>query len=187
MNSFMFNKTMFENVYLIDNFYHEDERGYFFKDYEKDIFEQFGLNIDIYESFESFSRKNVIRGLHFQTSEPQAKLVRAITGSIYDIIVDLRIGSKTFGNWQGFSLNEKNKQSLFIPKGFAHGFHTVSESALVSYKCIGKYNKGSDSGIIWNDNILSIDWNIENPIISDRDSELMTFNDFKKLYNALEC
>ena len=185
MGAFSFEKTSMNGVYLIDSFSTEDRRGYFVKDFEKEIFAQNSLDIDIYESFESFSWKNVIRGLHFQTSEPQAKLVRAITGEIFDVIVDLRTGSETFGKWERFYLSERNRKSLFIPNGFAHGFCVLSNSAIVSYKCVGKYHKGTDSGIVWNDEDLSIKWEVQNPIISERDSALMTFKDFIKNFNAL--
>lgn len=185
MGTFSFEETYMKGVYLINSFSVEDNRGYFVKDFEKEIFTQNGLDIDLYESFESFSWKNVIRGLHFQTSEPQAKLVRAISGDIYDVIVDLRAGSETFGKWEGFNLTEKNKRSLFIPKGFAHGFCVNSDTAIVSYKCVGKYHAGTDSGIVWNDKDLSINWGIQDPIISERDSKLMTFKHFTLNFNAL--
>lgn len=185
MGTFLFNKTKLKDVYLIDSFSIEDNRGYFTKDFEKGIFAQNNLDLNLYESFESFSWKNVIRGLHFQKSEPQAKLVRAVTGNIFDVIVDLRAGSETFGKWEGFYLTENNKKSLFIPKGFAHGFCVRSINAIVSYKCIGKYHKGTDSGILWNDKELLIDWGIENPVISERDLSLMTFKEFKKDIKSL--
>lgn len=185
MGSFLFENTKFEDVFLISSFSTEDNRGYFVKDFEKEIFAENGLDIDFYESFESFSRKNVIRGLHFQTSEPQAKLVRAVTGSILDVIVDLRAGSQTFGKWEGFHLNESNRKSLFIPKGFAHGFCVHSDTAIVSYKCVGRYHKGTDSGIVWNDKYLAIAWGIKNPIVSERDSSLMTFKEFTDKFKAL--
>lgn len=185
MSAFSFEETRFKGVYLITSFSTEDNRGYFVKDFEKSIFEENGLDIDFYESFESFSWRNVIRGLHFQTSEPQAKLVRAVTGSIFDVIVDLRKGSETFGQWAGFYLSQGNRRSLFIPKGFAHGFCVHSDAAIVSYKCVGKYHKGSDSGIVWNDKDISIDWEIEKPIVSERDRSLLTFKGFIEKFQAL--
>lgn len=185
MTAFSFEKTKFKGVYIIDSFSTEDNRGYFVKDFEKDIFADNGLDIDFYEAFESFSYKNVIRGLHFQTSEPQAKLVRAVTGRIFDVIIDLRVGSETFGKWEGFCLTEDNRKSLFIPKGFAHGFCVHSNTAIVSYKCVGKYQKGTDSGILWNDKAIAIDWGIASPIVSERDSSLMTFKEFTQKFKAL--
>lgn len=185
MGAFSFEATSMEGVYIINSFSTYDNRGYFVKDYEKEIFKQSGLNIDIFECFESLSWKNVIRGLHFQTSEPQAKLVRAVTGEIYDVIVDLRSSSKTFGKFEGFNLSSENNKSIFVPKGFAHGFCVRSESAIVSYKCVGKYHKGTDNGIVWDDKDLLIDWGIDNPTISDRDKSLMTFKNFIEKFNSL--
>lgn len=185
MGTFNFYKASMNGVFVIDSFSTDDSRGYFVKDYEKEIFAKNGLDIDIFESFESLSWKHVIRGLHFQTSEPQAKLVRAISGDVFDVIVDLRINSETFGKWEGFRLTEDNRKSIYIPKGFAHGFHVISNTAIVSYKCVGKYQKGSDRGIVWNDKDLLIDWGVENPIISERDSNLMTFKEFIKEFKAL--
>ncbi len=181
-----FEKTKFKGVYLIEAFSSEDSRGYFIKDFEKDLYLQNGLDINISESFESFSYQNVIRGLHFQTCNPQAKLVRAITGRILDVVVDLRYNSTTFGEWESFILSEENKTSIFIPKGFAHGFCVQSISSIVSYKCIGNYHKGSDGGIIWDDKDLSITWGIDNPIISERDKNLMSYKEFLSRYKALE-
>lgn len=185
MGTFAFTRTSLTGVCWIDNFCVEDSRGYFIKDYEKDIFLENGLELDFFESFESLSRKNVLRGLHFQINKPQAKLVRSITGEIYDVVVDLRSNSDTFGKWEGFYLSQENRKSLYIPKGCAHGFCTLSESAIVSYKCVGKYQQGTDSGIVWNDMDLAIDWPIENPIISERDSGLMSFKDFVRNIKAL--
>jgi len=185
LGGFLFEKTNMNGVCLIDPFSVEDERGSFVKNFEKEVFFQNGLDIDIFENIESFSWKNVIRGLHFQTNEPQAKLVRVITGEIFDVIVDLRADSKTFGKWERFYLTEKNRKTLFIPKGFAHGFSVLSESSIVSYKCVGKYHKGSDSGIVWNDKDLSINWGIDTPIVSERDRTLLTLRDFVKNINAL--
>lgn len=178
MGGFSFEKTSLEGAYLIDSFSSCDSRGYFVKDFEKDVFARNGLDIEFYECFESFSKKNVIRGLHFQTSQPQAKLVRAITGEIFDVIVDLRAGSETFGRWGGFHLTEANRKSVYIPKGFAHGFAVLSDYAIVSYKCVGKYDKETDTGIIWNDEDLAISWGITNPIVSEKDGGLMSFREF---------
>lgn len=185
MSAFKLEDTSLKGAFLIDTFYAEDNRGYFIKDFEKEIFMNFGLDIELFECFESFSWQDVIRGLHFQVNEPQAKLVRAITGEIYDVIVDLRLNSATYGQWRGFTLSDSNRKLLYVPKGFAHGFCVKSKSAIVSYKCVGRYHKGTDSGIVWNDKTLSIDWGIRNPIISERDSKLLTFDEFKLKYNAL--
>lgn len=184
--NFDMKNTSIEGVKLITPFYCEDERGYFLKNYEKDVFRGFGYEAEIYEEFETYSCKNVIRGLHFQLKSPQIKFVRAIKGTIHDVIVDIRKDSKTFGQWESFELTDKNRVTLVVPAGFAHGFEVVSEDAVVSYKCIGKYLKGYDSGIVWNDSRLNINWDISAPIVSKRDSELMSFQDFCSNFGGLE-
>lgn len=171
-----------EGAKLISPFYMQDKRGDFLKSYEKDTFVQWGLNVDIYESFESTSKRGVIRGLHFQTQNPQIKIVRVIRGIIRDIIVDLRKNSATFGKYIDVILSDENHFSLWIPEGFAHGFEVLSEDAITSYMCIGKYLKEYDSGIKWNDKELNIRWETINPIVSEKDSQLMSFSEFKENY-----
>ncbi len=122
-------------VVLITPFHEGDARGSFTKDFEKNIYKQNGLTFDIFEEFTSVSSRNVIRGLHFQTVGPQAKLVTVPIGAVFDVVVDLRLGSKTFGNWKGFSLTDENKLTLYVPRGFAHGFLTLGEGNQVVYKC----------------------------------------------------
>ncbi len=170
---------------IITPFMAEDQRGYFLKSFEKDIFSQMGLNGAIQEDFESFSTQGVIRGLHFQTKNPQIKLVRAITGTIYDVIVDLRKNSPSFGKWIGVTLSGENFKSLWIPAGFAHGFQVLSENAIVNYKCIGKYEKGYDSGIKYDDRELNIDWKNGSIIVSDRDKSLQSFCEFRETLGGI--
>lgn len=176
-----------EGVKLIKPFYLEDNRGYFLKSLEKDVFKEWGLEVEVYEDFESYSQKGVIRGLHFQTENPQIKIVRAIKGIIHDVVVDLRKDSPTFGKYLDVILSDENHNILWIPKGFAHGFEVLSEDAIMSYKCIGKYSKGSDTGICWNDKDISVVWETESPIISEKDAALMTFQEFTEKYTGLEC
>lgn len=181
MKRFFFENTKIEGLMKVNPFYVEDERGYFLKNYEKEIFMENGIYGDIDEQFESLSKKGVIRGLHFQSKYPQDKLVRAIKGKIFDVAVDLRKDSKTFGQWEGFWLSEDNKNMLLVPKGCAHGFLAVSDEALVSYTCIGKFLSEFDTGIIWNDKDLKISWPldlIENLIISERDKSFTGMNKF---------
>ena len=177
--------TSIEGVKIIQPFYVEDNRGYFLKSFEKDVFHSFGLENEVYEDFESYSKKNVIRGMHFQTKSPQIKIVRAIKGIIQDVVVDIRRDSATYGKWESFELSEDNHYALWVPAGFAHGFRVISEDAIVSYKCIGKYLAGFDSGIKWNDAELNINWGIEEPIVSPRDKELMTFKEFSDKHGGL--
>jgi|GEM_PF-9827 len=187
--SFGIETTELEGVYQLTPFYMEDNRGNFLKAFEKDVFREFGLDADIQEEFESFSSYNVIRGLHFQTKNPQIKIVRVLQGEVIDVVVDLRAGSPTFGQYTKIRLSGKNHKSLWIPAGFAHGFRVVSgDGALMSYKCIGRYEKGYDTGILWSDTDLSIDWEIvpgSDLIISDRDKQLMRFSEFVETYGGL--
>lgn len=174
-----------EGIKVITPFYMEDSRGYFLKDFEKDIFKRLGVQTEIYEDFESYSIGGVIRGLHFQTQYPQSKLVRVIKGEVRDVVVDLRKGSKTFGKYMSVVLNEKNHYMLWISAGFAHGFEVLSENAIMSYKCFGKYRKEYDTGIRWNDKDIAINWTILNPILSEKDKSLMTLDEFVKQYSGL--
>jgi len=179
---FSFEKLDIEGLMIINPFFCEDNRGFFSKSFEKDIFFKAGLDINIQEEFESLSKKGVIRGLHFQTKESQSKIVKALSGEIYDVAVDLRKDSKTYGQWRGVFLSESNKKSLYVPGGCAHGFLTVSEFALVSYRCTGKYFKEYDTGIKWNDSDIAIDWPknmVGDIIVSERDRELQSFKEFE--------
>lgn len=180
---FSFEKTPIKDLVMITPFYSEDDRGYFLKAFEKEIFETNGISTEIFEDFETHSKKGVIRGLHFQTKNPQAKLVRAITGEIFDVAVDLRKDSETYGQWYGTTLSEINKKAFFIPKGFAHGFLVLSETALVSYKCEGKFSKETDTGIYCKDSDLNIQWPIKNEgdiFLSEKDRNLPYFKDYEK-------
>lgn len=174
-----------KDVKLIQPFYMEDERGYFLKSIEKDMYDAWKLDADVYETFETYSKKGVIRGLHFQTKEPQAKIVRVIKGEIRDVVVDLRKDSDTYGKHLAVNLSEYNHSILWIPKGFAHGFEVISEDALVSYSCVGKYLKDHDTGIVWNDTMLAIDWNTKKPIVSEKDANLMTFEKFHNNFGGI--
>ena len=182
MNSkFNIENMELDGVKLITPFYVEDNRGYMMKVFEKNTFHEWNLENDIYEVFLSKSKKNVIRGLHFQTNNPQIKIVNAVCGKIWDVVVDLRIDSMTYGKWLAVELSEENKKLLYIPRGFAHGFKVLSDEALVEYQCIGRYDKESDTGIMWNDKELDINWGIDYPIISERDRNLMTFRNYTEI------
>ncbi|WP_460945505.1 dTDP-4-dehydrorhamnose 3,5-epimerase [Spirosoma daeguense] len=150
----------------------EDERGHFFESYNKSLFASLGLTMDFVQDNQSFSVKGVLRGLHMQ-NEPfaQGKLVRVITGQVLDIAVDLRPDSPTFGQYEAFLLDAKIANMAYIPEGFAHGFVALEDSVF-SYKCTNVYNKASESGIIWNDPDLNIDWGVQNPIVSGKDQQL---------------
>ncbi len=158
-----------------------DERGYFFESFNTRLFnEAVGEEIKFIQDNQSFSKRGVLRGLHFQKGEfSQAKLVRVIQGKVLDVVVDIRQDSPTFGRHFSIELNEKNKKQLFIPRGFAHGFVVLSKEAQFFYKCDNYYNKDSEGGIIYNDQKLLIDWKLdkENLIISSKDLQLPAFSD----------
>jgi dTDP-4-dehydrorhamnose 3,5-epimerase len=157
----------------------EDERGYFFESYNKSTFSNSGLNLDFVQDNQSLSQKGVLRGLHFQNPpHAQGKLVRVIKGSVFDVAVDIRKQSPTYGQWYGIELTEKNKWMLYIPEGFAHGFATLEDNTIFSYKCTNIYNKPAEGCILWNDKDLNIDWKIENPLLSAKDLEGTPFKNF---------
>ena len=150
-----------------------DERGYFFESFNQNTFNDLiGENITFIQDNESFSSKGVLRGLHYQLGEhAQAKLVRVIKGSVLDVAVDVRKDSSTFGQYVAVELTEENKKQLFVPRGFAHGFIVLSDTAIFSYKCDNFYNKASEGGIIYNDKDLNIDWKLDEKefIVSEKD------------------
>jgi dTDP-4-dehydrorhamnose 3,5-epimerase len=156
----------------------KDDRGFFYESYNKNNLD---INIVFVQDNESKSYKGVIRGLHFQAPPfEQTKLVRCVSGNILDVAVDLRTNSKTYGMSFSIELSSDNKKQLLIPKGFAHGFQILSETAIVNYKVDNYYNPKSDSGLIWNDKDLSIDWNLDlKPILSVKDLKLISFKELK--------
>lgn len=178
---FSFNKTEIEGLLIIEPHMSSDNRGSYKKHFEKYIFKKNGVSSDFIESSDIYSHKGVIRGLHYQTEDSQAKLVRVITGAIYDVAVDLRKGSKTFGKWHGELLRAKDNKSYYIPSGFAHGFLALEEGTIFSYQCSGKYIPSACGGIIWNDKSLNISWpvNLVNRIIlSEKDQNLQTLEEY---------
>ncbi len=172
--------TKLDGLYIIKPVVYSDERGYFFESYRNDIFKKKIGNINFIQENESYSTKGILRGLHFQT-EPyaQAKLVRCIKGKVLDVVVDIRKKSKTFGKYKSFLLSEHNKLQLFIPKGFAHGFIVLSNEAIFSYKVDNLYYPENDSGILWCDKDLNIDWVLEKKdiIVSQKDSKLKSLRE----------
>ena len=173
-------KTFIEDLLIIEPQLFKDDRGFFYETYNKKNFEKI-IKTNFIQDNESKSSWGVVRGLHFQLPPfEQAKLVRCVNGKILDVAVDLRVNSKTYGNFFSIELSSENNNQLFIPKGFAHGFQVLSETAIVNYKVDEYYNLDSDSGIIWNDKDLSIDWNPDiKPILSVNDLKLMSFKDLK--------
>lgn len=169
-------ETKLKGTYIIEPDIFEDKRGYFFESFNNEKFKsKTGVYTDFVQDNESFSRKGVLRGLHYQIGMfAQAKLVRVIKGKVLDVAVDIRKESPTFGQSLSVLLSEENKKQFFIPRGFAHGFVVLSETAIFSYKCDNYYNKKSERGIIFNDPNLNIDWQLpkDKLIISDKDLEL---------------
>lgn len=156
MGKFKFNKTAIDDVYVIEPEVFGDERGYFMETYSAEEFKAAGLDYDFVQDNQSSSRKGVLRGLHFQKVHPQAKLVRVISGEVFDVAVDLREGSETYGKWVGELLSAENKKQLMIPRGFAHGFLVVSEKAEFVYKCDDVYHPEDEGGVMYDS--CGIEW-----------------------------
>ncbi len=168
---FVFEKTEIEDVILVKPQVFGDNRGFFMESYKKSDFYANGIKVEFNQDNHSCSSKNVLRGLHYQIPPyAQAKLVRCAKGRIYDVAVDIRPNSKTFGKYVKVELSEDNKHMLFIPEGFAHGFVVLSDSAELLYKASGEYNPSADRGILWCDEDINIDWGIDfTPILSKKD------------------
>ena len=149
----------------------KDDRGFFLETYHQTRYTEKGIDQPFVQDNHSHSRKGSIRGLHYQLKHPQGKLVYAVTGRILDVVLDIRRGSPTFGNWCGAHLSAENKHQIYIPPGFAHGFSVLSDRADVIYKCTDFYTPGDEYGVLWNDPDLEIDWGVDNPILSPKDLE----------------
>lgn len=186
IQKFSFEELPLKGAYKIQPFYATDNRGGFVKDYNIDTFRENGINLELKEVFYTISKKGVIRAIHFQLDRQQPKLVRCINGHVYDVIVDLRKDSETFGRWLGFDLTGENRVELYIPKFFGHGY-LVLEDSIVSYKCGEVFYGAGDSGIMYNDTGIAVEWPFdkiggkENLIISNKDLNLMSLEDYKKL------
>lgn len=186
IQKFDFQKLDLQGAYLITPFYATDERGGFIKDYNIDVFRNNGIEHELKEVFYTISKKGTIRAIHFQLIKQQPKLVRCISGHVYDVIVDLRPDSPTYGQWRGFDLTGDNRKCLLVPAQFGHGY-LVLEDSVVSYKCAEVFYGEGDSGIKYNDPDIAVDWPFElingeeNIIISEKDKNLMSFVEYKKL------
>lgn len=174
-----FEKTKIEGLLTIEPKVFKDKRGYFFESFNKKMFSENNIDVEFLQDNQSLSQKGVLRGLHFQ--EPpyaQAKLIKVITGKVFDVAVDLRKDSPTYGEHQTIILSAENNKMFFIPEGFAHGFLTLEDNTIFSYKCSNLYNTASENSILWNDIDLNINWNFENPILSEKDKGALSFNKF---------
>lgn len=157
-----------------------DARGYFYESWNRERYENAGITEDFVQDNVSFSSRGVLRGLHYQKPYTQGKLVSVLLGEVWDVVVDLRRSSPTFGKWQGFTLTGECKEQLYIPRGFAHGFCVLSETALFQYKCTDKYSPESEHGIMWNDPTLAIPWPVHESLISDKDKMHPRFKDLSE-------
>ncbi|MBG5924285.1 dTDP-4-dehydrorhamnose 3,5-epimerase [Providencia rettgeri] len=167
-------QTHLDGCVIIEPKVFGDERGFFLETFHENRYlEEAGIQEKFVQDNRSRSTKNVLRGLHFQKTKPQGKLVSVITGSVFDVAVDLRPNSKTFGEYESVILSEENKLQFYLPPGFAHGFLVLSDITDFQYKCTDYYDPTDEGGIIWNDKTLNINWNIENPIISSKDQQLL--------------
>ena len=158
-----------------------DSRGYFLETYQQRKYAEAGIPKPFVQDNQSYSTKNVLRGLHFQLHHPQGKLVRVIQGSVFDVAIDIRKNSPTFGKWHGEILSAENKKQMYIPENFAHGFCVLSDSAEFVYKCTDFYVPGDEVGLIWNDPQVGVKWPIEQPILSDKDAVLPSWAEILEL------
>jgi len=169
--------TKIPEVLIFEPAVHGDSRGYFMETWRKSHMEDQGLNVEFVQDNQSSSSQGILRGLHYQLNQPQGKLVRVVSGEIYDVAVDMRHNSKTFGEWVGVLLSAENKKQLWVPPGFAHGFYVTSKQAEMTYKCTDYYNHGDEYSLLWNDQKLAIDWPLSvPPVLSEKDQQGLVFS-----------
>lgn len=183
VGNFIFIETDIKDVYIIEPKVFGDSRGYFEETYQYENFKEAGLDMIFVQDNESKSKKGVLRGLHFQTQYYQGKLVRVLQGEVFDVAVDLRKESETYGKWTGVRLSSENKRMFYIPENFAHGFLVLSDEATFAYKCTNLYYPEFDSGIIWNDEEINIQWpleSIEEILLSEKDKNQQTFAEYNR-------
>lgn len=179
--NFTFSPTSIDGVVVVDTKAYGDERGSFMETYKRPDFVAGGIDADFVQDNQSSSVRGVLRGLHFQINHPQAKLVRVVEGEVFDVCVDLRAGSPTFGQWEGVVLSAENRRQFFIPRGFAHGFYVLSESAVFAYKCDDVYHPNDEGGIRWDDERIGVDWPLLEGcdiILSEKDRRHPSFSEY---------
>jgi dTDP-4-dehydrorhamnose 3,5-epimerase len=182
MGQFTFTETEIKGVYIIEPKVFGDHRGYFMETYNYEDFKKAGLDMSFVQDNQSKSRKGVLRGLHYQKPNPQGKLVRVISGEVFDVAVDLRKNSVTYGQWKGVALSAENKKQFYVPPGFAHGFLVMSEEAEFVYKCTEFYHPEHEGSLAWDDPEVGIEWpleGIENIMLSDKDKNAKTLKESK--------
>jgi len=177
---FKLDYTSIPDVLIITPEIFQDERGFFTETYRKDKFSEFGLDLEFVQDNHSRSAKNVLRGLHFQWEPPMGKLMRVTYGAAFLVAVDIRLGSDTFGKWVGVEASLANRKQVYAPAGFARGFCVLSEFAEIQYKCTGIYNNKAESGILWNDPAIGIEWPVKQPILSKKDEVAQTLEQWLK-------
>ncbi|MCL6438261.1 MAG: dTDP-4-dehydrorhamnose 3,5-epimerase [Rubrobacteraceae bacterium] len=163
-------ETPLPGVLIVEPDVFGDERGFFMETWNRRRYEEAGLPGVFVQDNLSFSRRGVLRGLHYQNPDQQGKLVYVLTGEVFDVAVDIRRGSPHFGRWTGVELSSENRRQLWVPEGFAHGFVVLSETALFAYKCTAPYNREAEGSVLWNDPEIGIDWPLEDPILSEKDA-----------------
>ncbi len=182
MSKFKFEETRIKGLYVIEPTVYGDDRGYFMETYNRREFVEHGINVEFVQDNESYSTRGVLRGLHFQKKNPQGKLVRCISGEVFDVAVDLREGSDTYGDWYGVILSGENKKQFFVPEGFAHGFLVLSETARFCYKCTRFYDPSDEGGLAWDDPGIAIEWPAAENMkikLSKKDQEYKTLGESK--------
>lgn len=157
-----------------------DDRGYFFESWQQQRYRQLGIDDDFVQANVSKSQRGVLRGLHFQQPKAQGKLVYVLSGEVFDVAVDIRRGSPTFGQYQAVVLSDKNHRQFYLPKGFAHGFCVLSETAIFAYMCTDYYHPQAEQSLLWNDPKIAIDWPITSPALSEKDCQALTLDQFKQ-------
>lgn len=180
MGSFAFEELDLEGAFLVRGFFAGDARGGFTKSFEKGAFAKAGIPFELSETFASRSSRNVVRGLHFQAHRPQAKLVSVVAGRAWDVIVDLRPGSPTFAQWRACELSAENHLGFYVPRGFAHGFASLEDGTVMLYQCDGRYDPGTDTGVVFNDPDIGIEWPVDeaDSIHSERDLRLQSLKGY---------
>lgn len=184
--NFTFAQTSIDGVIIADVKSYGDARGYFMEIYKQEDFEKGGIKATFIQDNQSASSQGVLRGLHFQINHPQSKLVRVVEGEVFDVAVDLRPGSPTFGKWEGVVLSAQNKRQFFIPRGFAHGFYVMSEHATFCYKCDDVYHPGDEGGLAWDDPEIDITWPLVEGapvLLSDKDKVHPSFKELQETFS----
>lgn len=188
MEFFKIEETGMEGLFVVSTLTHKDERGHFVKTFDKECFKKYGIPTEFAQIDQSKSNKGVIRGLHFLNNYPQGKLVNVPYGKIFDVAVDIRKQSPTYGKWYGLELSDENNKLFYIPPGFAHGFLSLMDDSIILYHCTTKYHPNSDCGIKWDDNDINIDWplnQIDELIISEKDKNWKKLNETEYSFKNL--